>query len=153
MPDMIEYASFGFAVLVWWTWPLLWGVVVSAVYVSYRLSARRERNLERARGLDVSPCLEHMGTDLAGGEHWCWLKDGHDGPHHNEWGVPQSDFDSDDYAPVPDPELIAPGKMMVTPDRELCSYGEDGDGNEAACWKWSGHDGPHMTLDQRPAAD
>lgn len=74
MPDMIEYASFGFAVLVWWTWPLLWIVVVSAVYVSYRLSARRERRLEQARGLDVRPCRVHMGTDPAGGEPGDWVR-------------------------------------------------------------------------------
>lgn len=149
MPDMIEYASFGFAVLVWWTWPLLWIVVVSAVYVSYRLSARRERRLEQARGLDVRPCLVHMGTDPAGGEHWCWLKDGHDGPHHNEWGVPEGDFNEDlDLHLPPDTELVVPGREMEIDDRKLCTYGEDGDENGAACWKWDGHDGPHLTLDQ-----
>lgn len=88
MPDMIEYASFGFATLVWWTWPILWAVVVSAVYASYRLSSWRDARYERAHGFDVRPCLVHMGTQPDGIEEWCWQKDGHDGPHVNSWGVP-----------------------------------------------------------------
>ena len=92
---MIEYAAFGFAVLVWWTWPALWAVVVTAVYASHRVSAWRDRQLEAKQERGPEPCLIHMGTDPDGFEHWCWLKDGHAGPHTNQWGVPQGDFDDE----------------------------------------------------------
>lgn len=78
---MIEYAAFGFAVLVWWTWPALWAVVVTAVYASYRVSAWQDRRAEAKRDRGPEPCLIHMGTDPDGFQHWCWLMDGHAGPH------------------------------------------------------------------------
>lgn len=146
MPDMIEYASFGFAVLVWWTWPVLWAVVMTAVYASYRVSSWRDRKREEALGRDVVPCLRHMGTTADGVEHWCWQQDGHAGPHHNQYGVPQDDFDVEhqeaweNESPT-DEELVIP----VSP--RLCTWGEDGSGNESACWKPHGHDGPHMVQD------
>lgn len=93
---MIEYAAFGFAVLVWWTWPALWAVVVTAVYGSYRLSAWQDRRTEAKQDRGPEPCLIHMGTDPDGFQHWCWLKDGHTGPHTNQWGVPHGDFDDDE---------------------------------------------------------
>lgn len=98
---MIEYAAFGFAVLVWWTWPAIWAVVLAAVYVSFRLSAWRDRRLEAKEDRGPEPCLAHMGTDPDGHEHWCWLKHEHEGQHMNQWGVPQGDFDQDEEEPAP----------------------------------------------------
>jgi len=90
---MLEYASFGFVMLVWWTWPALWAVVLSAVYASYRLSVWRDRVYDRRHGHDVRPCMRHLGTSPDGLEHWCHQKSGHEGPHLTQWGVPQEDFD------------------------------------------------------------
>lgn len=162
---MIEYAAFGFAVLVWWTWPALWAVVVTAVYASHRVSAWRDRQLEAKQERGPEPCLIHMGTDPDGFEHWCWLKDGHAGPHTNQWGVPQGDFDDEledkeqaeedaeaaylatvaAHPDVPWGEMQPPPGLPVPP--ALCEWGEDGRGNESACWKPHGHDGPHMVQD------
>lgn len=112
---MIEYAAFGFAVLVWWTWPVLWAVVVTAVYASYRVSAWRDRRAEAKQDRGPEPCLIHMGTDPDGFEHWCWLKDGHIGPHMNQWGVPQEDFDEEPA----DEEIMALGAAVID------AYAED----------------------------
>lgn len=158
---MIEYAAFGFAVLVWWTWPVLWAVVVTAVYASYRVSAWQDRRAEAKQDRGPEPCLIHLGTDPDGFEHWCWLKDGHTGPHMNQWGVPQEDFDDDEptdeeimelgatimaaHPEVPRGEMQSPPGLPVPP--ALCEWGEDGAGNESACWKPYGHDGPHMIQD------
>lgn len=150
---MIEYAAFGFMTLKWWTWLVLWAVVLFSVYSAQRLSAWRDARLEARQERGPEPCLAHMGADADQFEHWCWKRYGHDGPHMNCWGVPQGDFDRDEEAPGPDEELRLPDGVSDVPivlankGPELCSYGEDGDGNESACWKWAGHDGPHMVQD------
>lgn len=105
---MFEYAAFGFVTLVWWTWPVLWAVVLSAVYASYRASAWRDARLEAVHDRGPEPCLTHMGTTPDGTEHWCWQKDGHPGPHHNQWGVSQDDFDADPDGVWEDEELRIP---------------------------------------------
>jgi hypothetical protein len=173
---MFEYAAFGFVTLKWWTWPIMWSVVMIAVYSAQRLSAWSDRRHEkRNRSLTPEPCVAHMGTDADDYDHWCWLRDGHDGEHRNLWGVPQSDFDAQedelDREFPPDEELRVicghayvrqgqqvacalppahdglhdsePGTVMA----KLCTWNEDGAGNESACWKWEGHDGPHMIQD------
>ena len=97
---MFEYAAFGFVTLTWWTWPILCAVVLLAVYAAQRLSAWRDRAYEkRNRSLTPEPCVAYMGTDTDDYDHWCWLRDGHDGEHRNLWGVPQSDFDADEIDP------------------------------------------------------
>ena len=153
---MLEYAAFGFVTLKWWTWPILWSVVLIAVYAAQRLSAWRDRADEkRNRSLTPEPCVAYMGTDADDYDHWCWRRDGHDGEHRNLWGVPQSDFEAepDELDRVVDavkerhPEV--PWDELQTPPglKGLCSWGEDGGGNESACWKIEGHDGPHMVQD------
>lgn len=170
---MFEYAAFGFVTLVWWTWPCLWAVVLVAVYGSQRLSAWRDRRIEQSRGLDVRPCMVHLGTTPDGREQWCWQQRGHDGPHLTQWGVPQEDFELEHEEAWEDEELrlekmcghgyvrqgvnvhcalpiehdglhdSEPGTVLG----RLCGWGEDGADNESACWKMEGHDGPHMVLD------
>lgn len=139
---MFEYAAFGFVTLVWWTWPCLWAVVLAAVYGSQRLSAWRDRRIEQNQGLDVRPCMVHLGTTPDGLEQWCWQQRGHDGPHLTQWGVPQEDFDLEHEEAWEDEELVVP----VSPG--LCTWNEDGQENKSACWKMAGHPGPHMFLGQ-----
>lgn len=140
---MFEYAAFGFVTLVWWTWPVIGAITFTAVYAAYRLAQWQEHRYERRTGRDVQPCLAHMGTTADGIEHWCWQQDGHKEPHHNQWGVPQSDFDDDELDREFPPDR---GPVKVGP--HLCPYNEDGHENAQACWKMEGHDGPHMLLDQ-----
>lgn len=133
---MIEYAAFGFAVLVWWTWPALWAVVVTAVYASYRVSAWQDRRAEAKQDRGPEPCLIHMGTDPDGHEHWCWLMDGHTGPHTNQWGVPHGDFDDeleDKEQAEEDAEAAYLAAERVCPHWESNTY----------CDARYGHDGPH----------
>lgn len=140
---MIEYAAFGFMTLKWWTWPVLWAVVLFSVYSAQRLSAWRDARLEARQERGPEPCLAHMDTDADQFEHWCWKRFGHDGPHMNCWGVPQDDFDDElEHEFPPDEELVVP----VSPG--LCTWNEDGGENKSACWKMAGHPGPHMFLDQ-----
>lgn len=211
----MEYAAFGFATLTWWTYLILLVVVFTSVYGAWILVTWQEQRGERAAG--PRPCLEHMGTDMGQvHDHWCWLIDGHEGQHINQWGVPQEDFTSEeDYvntdegmhycfdfggpdtwgctlvyghdgdhnsyrAPVTEPGPVScgwlPGGLspscdwsrdctvhgtgvipmddtQVDPAKPLCTYGEDGNGNPNACWKPSGHTGPHMVLDSSPTDD
>lgn len=37
-----------------------------------------------------------------------------------------------------------------TEEPTLCTWGEDGGGNDSACWKPNGHTGPHMVQDTGP---
>lgn len=244
----MEYAAFGFATLTWWTYLILLVVVFTAVYGVWTLVSWQERREERASG--PRPCLEHMGTDMSGEtDHWCWLIDGHEGQHINQWGVPQEDFNDTDEeirycfesavgdgqvlgctlvyghvgphrshqapvtedeeghycfdfggpdtwgctlvyghdgdhnsyrAPVTEPDPAScewlPGSSSpacdwsrdcpvhgtvevsmnvspVDPTKRFCTYGEGGNGNPNACWKPSGHTGPHMVLENTTSAD
>lgn len=207
----MEYAAFGFATLTWWTYLILLVVVFTAVYGVWTLVSWQERREERAAG--PRPCLWYMGTDMSGEgytmDHWCWLRDGHEGQHINQWGVPQEDFndtgepvhycfesedqgvwgctlvyghdgDHNSYrAPVTEPDPVScewiPGSSspscdwsrdctvhgtvipmddsQVDPAKPLCTYGETVSGNPNACWKPSGHTGPHMVLENTTPAD
>lgn len=144
---MFEFAAFGFVALVWWTWPVIGAVTFSAFYLAFRLISWQEQRHDAIEALfKPKPCMRHMGTAPDGIEHWCWQQDGHAGPHHNQHGVPQDDFDVEHQEAwenefPPDEELIVP----VSPG--LCTWNEDGRGNESACWKMAGHPGPHMVQD------
>jgi len=88
---MMEYAAFGFATLVWWTWPLMAALVFFSVWAAWSTVTWQEDRRDRDA---VRPCLEYLGPDVSGGvDHWCWQRDGHDGEHLNQWGFPRSDFD------------------------------------------------------------
>lgn len=136
---MFEFAAFGFVALVWWTWPVIGAVTFSAFYLAFRLISWQEQRHDRRMGHDVKPCMRHMGTAPDGIEHWCWQQDGHAGPHHNQHGVPQDDFD------VEHPEAW---ENEFPPDEELQLVGDA----ERVCPYWNsntycdaryGHDGPH----------
>lgn len=87
MMEYVQLAAFGWATLTWWSWPLLFLVVLAAVYVAVRLGFREDDDT-------VRPCLAHLGTEADGLEWWCMLKHGHDGTHLNQWGVdPSEDLD------------------------------------------------------------
>lgn len=134
---MFEFAAFGFVALVWWTWPAIGGTVFLAMYLGLALHLRQERKADAAAG--PHPCLTHLGTEADGMEWWCWLREGHAGVHLNQWGV-------DVNEPVVEPG--GPYDDMVPVADGLCEWGEDGDGNESACWKPHGHDGPHMVMEK-----
>lgn len=134
---MFEFAAFGFVTLVWWTWPAIAGIVFGSMYLAMLVSTRRERKEEAAGG--PYPCLAHLGTEPDGMEWWCWLREGHAGVHLNQWGV-------DVNQPMVEPG--GPDDDMVPVGGGLCGWGEDGDGNESACWKPYGHDGPHMVMEK-----
>lgn len=74
----------------WWQLAAV-GVVVlvatsAAVMITDWWQARRESGSQ-----ETCPCLEHLGTEADGFEWWCWLREGHGGPHLNQWGVEVGD--------------------------------------------------------------
>lgn len=76
---MIEYASFGWATLTWWTWPVLFitvmASVASVVWID-RLAERRSAAGRRGK----YPCLAHLVTAHDGTEGYCGDVEGHTGP-------------------------------------------------------------------------
>lgn len=72
------------------------------------------------------------GEDVAGNQ--CFYSAGHGGEHYIR-----------SYPPVEEHHIDTP-EEPGTPGG-LCAYGENGRGNESACWKYAGHDGPHVVED------
>lgn len=125
---MMEYAAFGFVALKWWTWPLVFVVVMAAVWGAVRLSTWQDHRKYEAFG--PHPCLKHLGTEPDGREWWCWLREGHAGPHHNEWMVSEDDIrEAPSVPPVSisevatetNPCLVLSGCALGENHRGLCS--------------------------------
>lgn len=53
-------------------------------------------------------------------------------------------FENLRMARPPEPEQVSSDIDSPGTTGGLCTYGENGAGNEEACWKEDGHDGPHM---------
>lgn len=126
--NALEFAAFGFATLTWWTWPLLFLVVVLAVYVAVRVSTWQDNRKYEQFG--PHPCLKHLGTEPDGREWWCWMREGHTGPHHNEWMVSEEEIrEAPSVSPVTlsevqaetAPPCPAPGCAYRAGHRGLCS--------------------------------
>lgn len=124
-----EYAATGFMILPWWTWPCIAVTVVCSILAVMKYDAWKDERAHAKTG--PYPCLAHLGTDEFGYELWCHRREGHTEPH----GYPEM-FGDDD--PVEGPEPVA---------GSLCTWGEDGAGNEHACLKPAGHLGAHMVQD------
>lgn len=78
---MIEFAGFGFAVMVWWTWPVLFAVTMAAVYTACRLSQWQDDRAHHKGA--VHQCAEYVGEER-GMWFWCALPCGHGGEHMDE---------------------------------------------------------------------
>lgn len=76
----MDFAVFGFVALVWWTWPIVFVVVMAAVWAGYRLENWREDRKIRQTG--PHPCLAHMGEySYSHMPMWCGRIEGHGGEH------------------------------------------------------------------------
>lgn len=72
----METIAFGWATLVWWTWPLLILTVTGSVWLAWIGTLWQEkRHGERRR----YPCLRHTGTVSGIGDMYCGMPDGHAG--------------------------------------------------------------------------
>lgn len=110
----------------------------------------------------------HYCFDFGGPDTWgCTLVYGHDGDH-NSYRAPVTEPDpvscewiTGSSSPACDwsrdctvhGTVISMDDSQVDPTKPLCTYGEDGNGNPNACWKPSGHTGPHMVLENTTPAD
>lgn len=101
--------------------------------------------LRRLLGCPLDGCLFDLGHD---GPHMCGvLPVGHEEDHAS---LPEDDerFTQKDAAGnvvIDDSPNMLPDPAPEAPS--LCTWGEDGGGNDAACWKVAGHAGPHMVQD------
>jgi len=98
---VIRDTAFGFAVLVWWTWPAIFVTVMLAVGAVVWLDRLADRRRDRSQG--PSPCLAHVATtstyDGRAREIWCLRKHGHLGMHTGPNGMAADEFRR---APEPD---------------------------------------------------
>lgn len=111
---MFEFAAFGFVVLAWWTWPVMAGLVFTAMWLALRLHDWQETRRYETDG--PHPCLAHLGTEPDGTEWWCWLREGHSGVHLNQWGV---DVTEPMVAPGgPDPVCLRSSNCFMALDHD-----------------------------------
>ena len=76
---MTGLAAYGWVALPWWTWPLIFTVVMAGVYAGMLLDRLHDRREHKAH-----PC-EHLieTSDVNGVGVWCRRPHGHTGSH--EW--------------------------------------------------------------------
>lgn len=143
-------------VLDWTAYPFITLAVALPMAVLWLIEHRKEVQADREYD---GPCMAHTGTDRDGTELWCWQRYGHEGPHDDSGAYEEMmTILRRDWKPWfgPDGEVtgyVTPKASLGAPT--LCTYGENGAGNESACWKPDGHRGPHMvqgtdtTFDER----
>lgn len=99
MNGMIEYAAFGFVALKWWTWPVVFAVVLTAVYAATHLDhwieSRKPAPLSMCGALVASPGAPE-DADGYGVHVWCHRAYGHRGIHRDEFGQSAEDYEIPD---------------------------------------------------------
>lgn len=132
--------------LVWWAYPIVMACVAVPMTFFYWLETRKEAKQDREAG--PMPCMVHAGTDGGGTELWCWQRYGHEGEHDDSGAYEEMmTVLRRDWKPWFGPDGEATGYVTPKDAPTLCTYGENGAGNEFACWKPDGHRGPHMVQD------
>lgn len=76
----MEYAAFGWATMVWWTWPAIFVTVMAAVGAVVGLDRLVDRRADKRRR-GRYPCLRNISSVPEQWELYCGDVDGHEGPH------------------------------------------------------------------------
>ena len=85
----MESMALGFAILAWWTWPLIVVCCVVAMIIAFHIMGWLEdRRSEKETDHGPVPCLAHMG-EQSGMPVWCLKVRDHDGPC---WGIESARF-------------------------------------------------------------
>ena len=84
----MESMALGFAILAWWTWPLITVCCVIAMLIAWHIMAWLDRRREQDTDHGPVPCLAHMG-EQDGMPVWCLKISGHDEQH---WGIDSARF-------------------------------------------------------------
>lgn len=84
----MQSMALGFAILAWWTWPLIVVCCVIAMIIAFHiLGWLEDRRSERDTDQGPVPCLAHVGTNALGADWWCMRRHGHGGGHDSPWFI------------------------------------------------------------------
>lgn len=76
----MEYAAFGWATMVWWTWPAIFVTVMAAVGAVVGIDRAVDRKADKRTAKNL-PCMVHLDSERLRWETYCGDLSGHDGRH------------------------------------------------------------------------